>query len=60
MPVKCPECHGEGGYLEPILYDGIGGGPIYDCGYCNGSGKVSQKDRMLWVRSFKGDYIAKT
>lgn len=43
--VKCPNCHGEGGEL-PIPYGEI-------CYVCDGTGKVSQSDRMKWVRSHK-------
>jgi hypothetical protein len=53
---KCPMCHGEGGWWEPVLWRGIGGGPYEVCDLCLGVGKVSQDLRMKWVRSFKNDH----
>jgi len=38
--MKCPICDGEGGWYEPVLYYGYGGGPYEECIYCNGTGKV--------------------
>ena len=31
----CPCCEGKGGYRDIILFDGIGGGPYYECVYCH-------------------------
>ena len=45
----CQECRGEGGYTEAILWDGIGGGPFYDCGWCEGTGLVDSSRRALWL-----------
>ena len=54
--IKCPECHGEGWDIEPILWDGFGGGPRVFCELCEGDGIVTQKLRMEWVRRFKKDF----
>lgn len=53
---KCPMCHGEVYYIEPVLWDGIGGGPVDTCSFCEGKGKVSDKQFMLYVRAHKRDY----
>jgi len=50
---KCPMCHGGPIWIEPVLWKGIGGGPREECGFCEGTGLVSQKWRMEYVRSFK-------
>lgn len=57
--VKCPECHGEGGFNVPILFRELGGGEFRTCSLCNRSGSVSQKTRMEYVRGFKKKEINK-
>ena len=52
MKCKCPMCHGDGSWIAPVLWNGIGGGPIELCGLCNHTGLVTQKRKMEWVRSF--------
>lgn len=42
-PHRCPECRGRGGWVVAILWDGIGGGPFEECGFCNGTGEIKQK-----------------
>jgi len=47
--IKCPLCKGFG-VFDDVLYPF--GRP---CGLCNGKGKVSQKVKMQYVRSYKND-----
>jgi hypothetical protein len=47
MP-KCFVCNGDGNYINPVLWDGIGGGELIKCELCNGKGKISL---LLWLRS---------
>jgi len=53
--VKCPMCHGKGSWITPITHKCIGGGETTHCGFCI-DGLVSQKKRMIYVRSFK-EYV---
>jgi hypothetical protein len=46
--MKCPACAGKGGELEPILWDGIGGGPWYPCKFCKETGTVSIFKMLYW------------
>ena len=39
--MKCPNCKGDGGEYEAVLWYGAGGGPYYECDYCSGSGHVN-------------------
>ena len=43
----CQECRGAGGETVPILDDGTG--PFEECGYCEGTGKVTRHMRGLWL-----------
>ena len=52
--VKCPECHGDGGWTDAILDDGSG--PRERCYLCMGIGVVNQKERMEYVRRFRKDF----
>lgn len=36
----CPYCKGKGSWIEPVLYDGIGGGPLETCNQCDGEGMI--------------------
>lgn len=40
--LSCQECHGWGGWKEPVLDDGSG--PWSDCGWCRGTGLVDKRD----------------
>lgn len=44
----CQDCGGAGGYKEVILDDGSG--PWFECGWCEGTGKVTRWLRGLWLR----------
>ena len=44
-PSVCPCCEGECGFTEHV---DEWGGPHYPCGYCDSSGVVSLRARMLW------------
>ena len=46
--MKCPACNGNGGEYDPILWNGVGGGPYYECPYCKGTGKVSLFKWLRW------------
>ncbi len=46
--MKCPVCNGSGGEYDPILWNGVGGGPYYECTYCKGSGEISLFKWLLW------------
>ena len=46
--MKCPMCHGKGGFRDAVLYDGLGGGPYEDCTYCNSEGTVSLARFLYW------------
>ena len=56
IKVKCPMCHGDKGYVEPILDDGSG--PFFQCSLCKGTGLVSQSKKMQYVRSFIFEHSA--
>ena len=49
--MSCQDCHGLGGYTEPVLDDGSG--PFYECGWCYGTTKVTKWVRGAWLRSRK-------
>ena len=49
----CQECGGAGGDTEPILDDGTG--PWEECGWCEGTGKVTPWLRGMWLR-FRRQY----
>ena len=38
--MRCPVCKGEGGEYDAVIYHGAGGGPYYQCVYCDGTGIV--------------------
>jgi len=44
----CQECGGAGEYHEIISSEL--GGPWYDCGWCEGTGKVTRWLRGQWLR----------
>lgn len=44
----CQECHGGGGWTDPILDDGSG--PWEACGWCEGIGYVTRHIRGAWLR----------
>jgi hypothetical protein len=46
----CQSCGGAGGWVETICELG---GPWMDCGWCEGTGKVSRWLRGLWLREMK-------
>lgn len=46
--LPCQECRGRGGWWEPVLDDGTG--PWCDCGWCQGTGKVTRWLRGVWLR----------
>lgn len=46
-PRACLECHGAGGYVEPVLDDGSG--PFIGCGWCEGTGVMLPRDIGLWL-----------
>jgi hypothetical protein len=50
----CPDCKGDGGEWEAVLWRGIGGGPYNKCDYCKGRGYVSLWD---WIRYFFLRYL---
>ena len=45
--ISCPECHGRGGEVEPVL--DFGQGPFIECWLCKGDGKVGNKQRGIWL-----------
>ncbi len=47
---RCPECHGQGGGYDPVLFCGIGGGPWEECCLCNGAGRVRILRMLLWQK----------
>ncbi len=46
--LPCQECGGEGGYVEAVI--DYGRGPWQDCGWCEGTGKVTRWVRGLWLQ----------
>jgi hypothetical protein len=49
MPRKlvCQDCGGDGGFVDPVTYDGQG--PFEMCGYCEGTGYMTPHLRWLWL-----------
>ena len=45
--IVCPECHGRKGWIE--IVDPYLGGPWYDCGLCEGVGKVDGRRWSEWM-----------
>jgi len=54
--VPCQDCGGRGGYTETI--DPWIGGPHYDCGWCEGTGRTTKHLRGLWLRWRKQEKAA--
>lgn len=46
--MRCPDCHGEGGDWNVVLWWGPGGGEWIDCGYCDENGTVSIRRWLYW------------
>lgn len=46
--LPCQACHAMGGAIEPIL--DYGQGPWEECGWCEGTGKVTRWIRGAWLR----------
>lgn len=46
--LTCQACRGAGGRVEPVL--DFGQGPWEDCGWCEGTGKVTPWLRGLWLQ----------
>lgn len=46
--MKCPDCKGDSGEWNAVLWRGVGGGEWIECGYCNGTGKVLPFDWLFW------------
>jgi hypothetical protein len=44
----CQDCGGSGGETEAILDDGTG--PWFECGWCEGTGKVTKWLRGQWLK----------
>lgn len=44
----CQECGGSGGEVVPVL--DTGEGPFEECGWCEGTGRVTRWTRGLWLR----------
>jgi hypothetical protein len=44
---RCPYCHGEEGWTEPITDDGQG--PYEPCGICDGKGTMNILKKLYWV-----------
>jgi hypothetical protein len=55
--LPCQECGGMGGYTEVI--DRELGGPWYDCGFCEGTGRTTRHLRGLWLRWKQAEAKAK-
>jgi len=55
--VPCQDCGGSGGYEETI--DPWLGGPWYDCGFCEGTGKTTRWLKGLWLRWKRDEKRAK-
>jgi len=55
--VNCPICKGEGGEYEAVLWKGAGGGPWYDCEFCDGEGRVRWWGLILWWLSNLHDWL---
>lgn len=51
--VSCQACRGRGGHVEPVL--DFGEGPWEECGWCEGTGKVTRWVRGLWLRYRKNE-----
>lgn len=51
--MQCTICNGYGSQSNHVLWDGIGGAEYRQCGFCNGTGKITQKQKMEHVRSFR-------
>ena len=49
--LTCQDCGGAGGEVEPVLDDGSG--PWYDCGWCEGTGRLTPWLRGQWLRCQK-------
>lgn len=47
----CQDCHGSGGETDVILEDGTG--PWEECPFCKGTGKVTGKQRVVWLNMKK-------
>ena len=44
----CQECRGRGGYVIPVLDDGMG--PFEPCGWCESTGYVTPHTKGLWLQ----------
>jgi DnaJ-class molecular chaperone len=49
--LKCPHCHGEGGWTEPVTDEGYG--PWEPCGVCGGKGTLSLFWKLYFVSQCK-------
>jgi hypothetical protein len=49
--LTCQECGGYGGEVDPVL--DYGQGPWIECGWCEGTGKVTRHRRGMWLRCMK-------
>lgn len=47
-PLRCQECGGRGGWIEPVLEDGSG--PYETCVFCEGIGLITPRMRGIWLR----------
>ncbi len=45
--LRCQECGGAGGAIEPVL--DFGEGPFEQCGWCEGTGWMTPPGRGLWL-----------
>lgn len=50
----CQDCGGTGGYTEPVLDDGSG--PWFNCGWCEGTGKLTPWLRGQWLKFKRNGY----
>ena len=57
--VTCPMCKGEGGERDPVLYNGIGGGPWYECEFCDGEGRIAWWGMMVWWAGGLNDWLCR-
>ena len=46
----CQDCHGAGGESDVVLPE-EGTGPWEECGWCEGTGRITRWRRGLWLRT---------
>lgn len=58
---KCPKCDGRGYYQEIVVHYGVpggGDGPIYDCGLCNGKGRIPFDLYFTYVNNYGAGWMS--